>query len=169
MKCRSSWVLLHFHLKALESNKISNEPYYSSTTNHWWNEFSLFCTLCRLCIHEKTWKHCFFAPTGIICIWTMNFFSAPTVKPPIKSVRRIHYAQGRKHKKKEEKKNSLAHELFCVSFSVEFRSSYRKVLIFVADFGSTLFPFVFHFIHFVIATRAITSVANYSTVGTYCF
>lgn len=31
------------------------------------------------------------------------------------------------------------------SFSVEFENPFGKVLIFVADFGSTLFPFIFSF------------------------
>ena len=33
------------------------------------------------------------------------------------------------------------------SISVEFENPFGKVLILVADFGSTLFPFIFSFVH----------------------
>lgn len=123
-----------------------------------------FCTLYRwLYTIHACWKQCFSAPTGIMCIWTMNFFSAPTAEPPtMKSVRQFHYVS--------RKKNifSRSRTFLCFLFSWVWKFV-RKSVDFGCRFWFHVVSFRFSFYPFCNRNKGITSAANCSTGETYCF
>lgn len=84
----------------------------------------------------RCWKQCFSAPTGIM---NMNheLFS------PLKATPQQLPIVGAGERKFQGKFIQFSLSVSRVFISVEFGNSIEKVLIFVADFGSTLFPFGF--------------------------
>lgn len=131
----------------------TNPSYYISTTIDEM-KFRFSCSVESI---HAVWKHCIPAPTGVV--YMNHELFAPLQLPSHPNRHRVWGDSV-----------SFSLRFLLLFFSVEFESSFGKGLIFVAGFGSTLFPFIFRFIHSVIINTGGRIVQpSYSIIEIYCF